>query len=133
MPSSQDRLISLIDFAQQVVKFTASPVSSIAQHKQFALDEHQIIERPGVHLNAPTPEDEPELLLRVDRLHETRPPELSTPQLLAWVIQSVNPGDPPKLKTSNDGATLISVGTHCDGAAQPRSDKAYRNDSQISL
>lgn len=112
MAKEQERLISLIEFAQQSARLRSKIVSSIGQHSLFALYEHQLQGLPGLRLNVNGTETEDEVWLVVERLHETRPPEIGNSLLLPWVQMTQAPSDEPKLRETIDGAALIAVGTH---------------------
>ena len=93
MSLEYERLISLIEFAQQSAKLKTSPFTTIGQHKAFLFHEHQMQGMLGVHLNT-----EDEVWLSVERLHETRPPELNA-LLQPWVEMTHGVDVEPKLKT----------------------------------
>jgi len=42
MTIEKERLLSLIEYAQQSARLRAKPPSTITQHNQFALYEHQL-------------------------------------------------------------------------------------------
>jgi len=42
MTLEQERLLSLVEFAQQSARLRSTPVSSVTQHGIFALYEHQL-------------------------------------------------------------------------------------------
>ena len=107
MSLEYERFISLIEFTQQTAKLKSSPVASIAQHKSFSFYEHQMQGMPGLHLNT-----EDEVWLSVERLHETRPPELKNSVLQPWVEMTQGAELEPKLKSSTDLASLIATGTY---------------------
>ena len=107
MSLEYERLISLIEFTQQTAKLKSTPVASIAQHKGFSFYEHQMQGMPGLHLNT-----EDEVWLSVERLHETRPPELKNSVLQPWVEMTQGAELEPKLKSSTDLASLIATGTY---------------------
>lgn len=111
MATKQERLISLIEFAQQSARLRSKAVSSISQHNLFALHEHQLQGLPGLHLNASSTESDDEVWLVVERLHETKPPEISNPLLVPWVQMTQSPSDEPKLRDAIDDAGLIDTRT----------------------
>jgi hypothetical protein len=51
MTIEKERLLSLIEYAQQSARLRTKPVSTITQHNEFALYEHQLRDRPGISLN----------------------------------------------------------------------------------
>lgn len=125
MALKQERLISLIEFAQQSARLRSKVVSSVAQHGLFALHESQLQGLPGLRLNANGAEAEDEVWLVVERLHETKPPEIGQPLLLPWVQMTQSPSDEPKLRDAIDGAALIAAGTHASSlkTAMPEEDQ----------
>jgi very-short-patch-repair endonuclease len=106
------RLISLVEFVQQSARLRAKPTSTIAQHGQFSIYEHQFRELPGVHLNTGDAESGDEIWLIVERLHEQKPPEIASNILRPWVVLSPSPTEEPKLRESIGGSDLITAGTH---------------------
>ena len=107
MSLEYERLISLLEFTQQSAKLKSSPVATIGQHKGFSFYEHQMQGMLGVHLNS-----EDEVWLSIDRLHETRPPELKSAVLQPWVEMTQGVEQEPKLKISTDLASHITSGTY---------------------
>lgn len=79
MSIERERLISLVEFAQQSARLRSTPASTITQHNLFALYEHQLRGLPGVRLNVNGAETEDEVWLSVERLHERKPPRLQAP------------------------------------------------------
>jgi hypothetical protein len=69
MSIEQERLLSLVEFAQQSARLRTTPASTITQHGVFALYEHQVQGLPGITLNAGN-DGEDEIWLIVERLHE---------------------------------------------------------------
>src|SRR6266404_4212641 len=122
MTMEKDRLLSLIEYAQQSARLRAKPPSTITQHSQFALYEHQLRDRPGISLNIQKGEGEDEVWLVVKRLHETKPPVVTSAVLVPWIEMTSGPDHEPKLKRSTDGASFIAAGTHKSSTRQPASD-----------
>lgn len=123
MTIEKERLLSLIEYAQHSARLRTSPVSTIAQHNQFALYEHQLRDRPGISLNIEKRDSEDEVWLVVERLHETKPPEVASTILKPWVELTQGPETEPKLKAATDGASLIASGTHRSSLKQVFSDQ----------
>src|SRR5918996_4909991 len=123
MTIEKERLLSLIEYAQQSARLRAKPPSTITQHNQFALYEHQLRDRPGISLNIQKGDGEDEVWLVVKRLHETKPPDVTSEILKPWIAMTNAPEPEPKLKASVDGASLIASGTHRSSASQPVSDQ----------
>ncbi|MEY2394094.1 MAG: hypothetical protein QOF94_439, partial [Acidobacteriaceae bacterium] len=112
MSVERDRLVSLIEFAQQSARLRAKPISSITQHDQFALYEHQIQSLPGIRLNESGSETEDEIWFAVERMHERHPPDVTNVVLRPWIQLAQTPTEEPRLLDVTDGASLIASGTH---------------------
>jgi very-short-patch-repair endonuclease len=112
VPIEQERLLSLVEFAQQTARLRSAPVASIAQHGIFALHEHQLQRLPGFKIGVNGNESEDEVWLTVERLHAGSPPEVTSAVLRPWIQVAQGPMEEPKLKDVIDGASLISAGTH---------------------
>ena len=69
----QQRLVALIEFAKESAKLRGKPASAVAEHKVFALWEHDVQGRPGIDLNVERDEGTDEVWLAVKRLHENKP------------------------------------------------------------
>lgn len=117
----KERLLSIIEYAQQAARMRQSPAATVTQHQIFALYEHQAQGLPGVHCNCSRPEDEDELWFSVERLRETKPPEANNRWLSPWLAVSSNPTEEPKLRESVAGQALIDAGTHRSAKSKPLS------------
>lgn len=106
------RLLSLVEFVQQSARLRAKPFSTVSQHGQFAIYEHQFRSLPGIHFNRGDSESDDETWLVVDRLHERKPPEPDSAILHPWIVVSQSPSEEPRLSDSVDGKNLIAAGTH---------------------
>ncbi|HAU1423044.1 TPA: AAA family ATPase [Legionella pneumophila] len=96
----EERLLSLIEFAQQSARLKLNPVKDAVKHGLFNRFEHELLSSPGVHINIG--EDDDELWLRVERLVETHPPEPQDPQLIPWLDLSRKTEIAPVLKSAID-------------------------------
>jgi len=123
MTIEKERLLSLIEYAQQSARLRTKPVSTISQHNEFALYEHQLRDRPGISLNIEKGDGEDEVWLVVKRLHETKPPDITSALLMPWIEMTKGPESDPKLKTSTDGTSLITAGTHRSSVNQQLSNQ----------
>src|SRR6266542_4424195 len=103
MTIEKERLLTLIKYAQQSARLRAKPPSTITQHNQFALYEHQLRDRPGISFNIQKGDGEDEVWLLVKRLHESKPAEVTSAILKPWIAITNAPDPEPKLKTSTDG------------------------------
>jgi len=122
MSIERERLISLVEFAQQSARLRSTPASSITQHNLFALYEHQLRDLPGVRLNINGAETEDEVWLSVERLHERKPPEITSALLYPWVQMTQGPMEEPRMLEVTDGASLIAAGTHRSSLQEPHSE-----------
>ncbi len=116
MSVERDRLLSLIEFSQQSARLRGKPAATVAAHGLFALYEHEIQGLPGIRINVNGPESEDEIWLAVERLHETKPPDIASAVLRPWVQMTQGPTEEPRLREATDGASLIAAGTHCSSA-----------------
>lgn len=123
MTVAKDRLLSLIEYAQHSARLGTSPVSTVTQHSHFSLYEHQLRDRPGISLNIEKRDGEDEIWLVVERLHETKPPEVTSAILKPWIEITQGPDIEPKLKVATDGASLIAAGTHRSSLKQSFADQ----------
>lgn len=108
----KERLLSIIEYAQQAARMRQNPAATIGQHQNFALHEHQAQGLPGVRFSSGSPDDDDELWIAVERLRESKPPEESNRWLSPWLNLSGNPSEEPSLRASVAGQALIDAGTH---------------------
>jgi hypothetical protein len=107
-----ERVLSLIEFAQQSARLRSTPATTTGRHGLFELHEHSLRGLPGVTLNGSGTGDD-EVWLLVERCRETRPPAIESAVLRPWVDMTQAPAEEPKLKAVTSGAALIESGTHC--------------------
>jgi hypothetical protein len=69
----KERLLSLIEFAQQAARMNKAAIPRVEQHKLFKLYEHELSGLPGIKLNLNSSDGEDELWMSVARLQETTP------------------------------------------------------------
>ena len=112
MALEQARLVSLIEFAQQSARLRAKTVSSVAGHGNFSLTEHATQGLPGIKLAPEDAESADEVWMAIERLAETRPPEVKSRTLLPWLTLAQGPDVPPGLRATVTGQALIDAGTH---------------------
>lgn len=117
----KNRLVSLIEFAQQSARLRSKPATTVAGHNLFSLHEHELRGLPGIQLNILVDNGEDEIWLSVSRLRETRPPEIVNRILQPWVQVSQSVTEEPRLLQSVGGASLIAAGTHVssEGPSHP--------------
>lgn len=123
MNVEKDRLLSLIEFAEEAARLRTKPAANVAEHRLFALYEHEIQGLPGIRINVNSPNSEDEIWLAVERLHETRPPEVTSAVLRPWILSTPKPTEEPRLREATDGASLIAAGTHCSSGKPPEKGK----------
>ena len=112
MTIEKERLLSLVEFAQQAARLRSKPATSVTQHGIFALYEHQLQGLPGIRINPNGSDGEDEIWLVVKRLYETKPLDIKNAVLSVWVQMTQGPDEEPRLKEATDGASLIEAGTH---------------------
>ncbi|HBO37892.1 MAG TPA: hypothetical protein DD638_04440, partial [Pasteurellaceae bacterium] len=111
MSLQAERLSALIEFCHQSARLRGKPTASVSSHNIFSLNENDLADAPGIGLNL---DDTDEIWLSVNRLHETKPPEVTNEWLVPWLIMPKGPNEEPRLKLSVDGRTLIIAGTHSE-------------------
>ena len=112
------RLISLIEFAQQSAALKGSPVSDVANHRTFSEYEHSLQGLPGLHFNDGADDDE--VWLRVDRLHEIPAPLPKNDLLKVWIDVSNTPAKEPTLKSATELNKLIEIAVYKDKEADSK-------------
>lgn len=117
----KNRLLQLIDYCRETVTLRSKPVSRVEDHRSSALYEHEIQGLPGIKINIERDDDE--IWLVVDRLRETKPPEITNALLKPWVNMSDDPSVEPVLRGYADGLLLIEAGTHRRASDQSQTDK----------
>jgi very-short-patch-repair endonuclease len=123
MSIERERLIALIEFSRQSALLRTKPASNITSHKQFSLFEHEIQGLPGIHANVNGTDSEDEIWLIVERLHETKPPDIESALLRPWVQMSQTSIEEPRLLNTTDGASLIAAGSHSSSLNPPEQGK----------
>ena len=94
---TEERLLSLIEFAQQSARLKLNPTKDVCRHGIFHRFEHELISLPGININ-PSADDEDEIWLSLERLTETQPPEPKNDLLKVWLDISKKPETEPLLK-----------------------------------
>jgi very-short-patch-repair endonuclease len=118
MSLQNERLLALLEYTKQTVLLKKSPTTNIAQCKDFSHTEDRVFQLPGIALNVMDSEVD-EVWLRVERLHETCPPDPTGDQIAAWVELSRDPAKEPTLKSSVLEQTLIDLGVRPTPLALP--------------
>lgn len=119
MSIERDRIFSLIEYAQHSARLRSKPTANVAEHNLFSLYEHQIQGLPGIQVNVNDTESDDEIWLAVKRLHEIKPPDITSKVLQPWVEMTQSPYEELKLREAIDGESLIAAGTHCSSASRP--------------
>lgn len=91
----EERLLSLIEFAQQSARLKLNPVKDVVKHGLFNRFEHELLFSSGVYINIV---EDDELWLRIERLVETHPPEPQDQQLKLWLDLSRKTETAPVLR-----------------------------------
>ena len=133
MSVERSRLLSLIEFAQQSARLRGRPAATIAAHELFALYEDKIQGLPGIRINVNGRDGEDEVWLAVERLHETRPPDIPSALLRPWMQVPQAPTEEPRLREAVDGATLIAEGSHTSSATPPEPGTAVTGPGMMVL
>jgi very-short-patch-repair endonuclease len=107
MALEHDRLLSLIQYAQQAAALKGAPVCDVARHNIFHEYEHSLQGLPGLHFNEG--EENDEIWLSVERVHESHPPKPSSPLLEIWLEVSNHPTKEPALKQGVELAKLLEM------------------------
>lgn len=114
MSLQAERLCALIEFCHQSARLKGKPTAAISGHNNFSLYEHDLAGAPGIKLNYDGPDGTDEVWLSVERLHETRPPEVNNEWIVPWLVLAKGPNEAPSLRDGVDGKALIDAGTHTD-------------------
>lgn len=112
MSLEAERLSALIDFCHQSARLRGKPTAAISSHGGFNFYENELSGLPGISLNNSGLDGSDEIWLSVERLHETKPPEVTSAWLKPWLIMTKGPNEEPSLRQSVDGKALIDAGTH---------------------
>lgn len=118
MDIQNERLAALIEFAKQTALLKKTPLQNFSQHKDFTRTEERIKGLPGVTFNCQETEFD-EVWLRLDRLHETRPPVPDSKLLNLWIDLPRAPNKEPSLKTHAVRQSLIDIGALVVSPAEP--------------
>ena len=118
MSLEAERLSALIEFCHQSARLRGKPTAAVSSHSNFSLYEHELAGSPGIRLNHSGLDGTDEIWISVDRLHETKPPEINSEWLAPWIILAKGPNEGPSLRESIDGSALLEAGTHTEDAAE---------------
>lgn len=104
----QERLSSLIEFAQQSARLRAKLVSDVKQHNIFHEYERDIANLPGLDFNGI--DDNKDVWLAIQRLQESPAPYPASNLLRIWIDVTNNPANVPELRTHVTAKTLLEIG-----------------------
>ena len=104
-----ERLIALIEYAKQTALLKKKPVLNISQHREFVRVEDRFKGLPGISFNHHEAEFE-EVWMRIERLHESRPPFPENKLLGCWIEFAKSPEIKPTLKSHALRKALIEIG-----------------------
>lgn len=108
MNIQQERLISLIEFAQQSALLRSNPVQEVNRHGAFHVYEHEISGLPGVRFDMA--DDNGGAWLAIERLQESPAPAPTSGLLKIWLELTNNPAEEPSLRSHLDTQTLLEMG-----------------------
>jgi hypothetical protein len=131
MGVQKHRLLSLVEFAQQTARLRIKPPITVTEHGLFALHEYRMRGLPGIRLNANDTEDE--IWLAVSRLHETKPPDITTEVLRPWVQMTSGTDEEPRLRHTIDGANLRAQIHHPSAVPSKKDQPALQALEPIAL
>lgn len=115
-PHIIERFKGLLEYVRQTAYLKGKPSRQVEQHNSFKAYEHELRGLPGIHFDTGTSDDD--TWLRVERLHESKPPAPQTPLLAAFVTQSNTPAKEPGLASHVSRTQLITLGIEAPALAE---------------
>ena len=112
-----ERILSLIEFAQQSARLKLNPTKDLGNYKIFHRYEHDLLLLPGVCINPST--DEEEIWISIERFLETTPPIPQNNELNLWLDISNKPDIEPTLKNAIELDKLQERTAYLDGNTPP--------------
>lgn len=109
MFTQQERLFSLIEFAQQSALMRSNPVGDVAKHGIFHEFENNLLGLPGIHLDDSSPLGG-DIWLTIERLQESRAPKPESILLETWLEIFNHPSKEPILRTHVEAQALAVIG-----------------------
>ncbi|MCZ2328305.1 AAA domain-containing protein [Bartonella sp. F02] len=109
-----DRLEALIEFSYHSARLKQKPVASVSSHNIFTLYENDLFGLPGIKLNESDTNEDDEVWLSVERLQETKPPEVTNQYLEPWLLLFQDPNEEPTLKQSVCKRVLLGAEIYSD-------------------
>lgn len=107
METVRARLAGLIEFVKQTALMQKRPALTLSQHNAFSASEEKLRALPGVSLDLHNDEED-EVWLQLERLHETKPPAPLSPLLALWIELKGTPQTEPVLKVRLAREVLIN-------------------------
>ncbi len=107
-PHIIERLKGLLEYVRQTAYLKGKPSRQVDQHNSFKAYEHELRGLPGIHFDTGTADDD--TWLRVERLHESKPPAPQTPLLAEFITQSNAPTKEPGLASHASRTQLAALG-----------------------
>ena len=107
-PHIIERLKSLLEYVRQTAYLKGKPTRQVEKHGHFRAYEHELQGLPGVQFDVATSEED--IWLRVERLHESAPPQPTAVLLAALIVQSNAPAKQPVLTTHVSRTKLDELG-----------------------
>src|ERR1035437_4327043 len=109
MAIQHERLLSIIEFAQQSARLLAKPAATVAQHGDFRLFEHEAQGRPALPFNQTEQDTEREIWLVVERLRELPPPACQGELMKPWLDLPQGPEGTPSLRASASNSEILEA------------------------
>ena len=132
MDTVRARLAGLIEFVKQTALMQKRPALTVGQHNAFNATEEKLRALPGVSLDVQSGEDD-EVWLRLERLHETKPPVPLSPLLGLWMDLTSAPQTEPALKPQVARELLLGCGALSDAELARLTPDALQLDEQTPL
>ncbi|MCH4874715.1 AAA domain-containing protein [Pseudomonas sp. TMW22091] len=132
MDTVRARLAGLIEFVKQTALMQKRPALTVSQHSAFSASEEKLRALPGVSLDVQTGEED-EVWLRLERLHEIKPPAPLSPLLGLWLDLKSTPQTEPVLKLQVARELLLGCGALSDAELARLTPDALQLDEEVQL
>ena len=115
MNLQSQRLLALLDYAQESMRTRARVASNVTAHGSFLLFDHQVESFEGARIETGPIDGDGEIWLSVPYPPGPEvPPVPASPWLEPWLSVGTAVKSLPSLADEIDGAALIAIGTHRD-------------------
>ena len=131
MDTVRARLAGLIEFVKQTALMQKRPALTVSQHSAFSATEEKLRALPGVSLDVQSGDDE--VWLRLERLHETKPPTPLSPLLALWMDLTSAPQTEPILKLQVARELMLGCGALSDAELSRLTPDALQLDESTPL